>query len=102
MTKKDQMRIGAEVEPGARLVERRTGTHVSIGMLAPVKNGQALQAGTELVRLSPSADDEWHDVETVYRHEPVATSSGPPQVATPAYSDGWGRVFGKKQTVGVA
>lgn len=32
----------------------------------------------------------------------VRTSSGPPRVSTPAYRDGYDRIFGKKQDIGEA
>lgn len=99
--KKDQVRIGQEVAPNTRLVERRIGGQVRTGTLGLVRDGQVLQEGTELVRLSPG-DDEWHDCETIYRHEPAPGLSGPPQVATSAYREGHDRIFGKKPTVGVA
>lgn len=96
--KKDQVRIGQEVGPNTRLVERRRGDRVSVGTLTPLKNGQSLLTGAEVVKVTPG-EGEWHDVETVYEPEPEL--SGPPQVATPAYRAGWSRVFGKKE-VGLA
>lgn len=33
---------------------------------------------------------------------PASTTSGPAQVATDAYRDGWARIFGSKPTVGQA
>lgn len=100
MPKKDQLRIGEEVSPNTRLVERR-GERSGVGTLTPVRDGQALPEGAELVKITPGQDG-WHDVETIYKHEPVTELNGPPQVATPAYRDGWSRIFGKKPTVGVA
>lgn len=98
--KKDKLRIGAEIAPNTRLVERR-GERPSLGTLAPMREGQPLSEGAELVKITPGEDDEWHDVETIYRHEPRAELSGPPQVATEAYREGYDRIFGK-QKVGLA
>ncbi len=99
MTKKDQVRFGQEVGPNTRLVERRKGDRVSVGTLTPLKNGQSLFTGAEVVKVTPG-EGEWHDVESIYRDgEP--TLSGPPQVATPAYRAGYERIFGK-QKVGLA
>jgi hypothetical protein len=97
--KKDQLRIGAEIAPNTRIVERR-GERSGVGTLTPVKEGQPLQEGTELVKVT-RGDDEWHDVETIYRHEAAPSLSGPPQVATPEYREGYDRIFGK-QKIGLA
>jgi len=94
--KKDQLRIGAEIAPNTRLVERR-GERNGVGTLMPLREGQPIPEGSELVKITPG-EDEWHDVETLYRHESL---SGPPQIATPAYRDGYDRIFGK-QKVGLA
>lgn len=99
MSKKDQIRIGEEVAPNTRLVERRRDGRTSLGTLTPMKNGQSLLTGAELVKVTLGDDGEWHDVETLYAPEP--TLSGPPQVATPAYRAGYDRIFGK-QKVGLA
>lgn len=98
MSKKDQIRIGEEVGPNTRLVERRKNGRTSVGTLTPMKDGQSLLTGGELVKITPG-EDGWHDVETVYEPEPAL--NGPPQVATPAYRAGYDRIFGK-QKVGIA
>lgn len=103
MSKKDQVRIGGEIGPNTRLVERRKGERIAQGTLTPVIDGRPIPEGAELVRLTPG-EDEWHNVETLYRHEARSEPalSGPPQVATPAYRDGYDRIFGKKPAVGLA
>lgn len=102
MSKKDQVRLGAEIGPNTRLVERRVGGRIAQGTLTPVRDGQPLTPGTELVKLTPG-EDEWHDIETLYRHEQIEPAlSGPPQVATPEYRKGYDRIFGKKPAVGLA
>jgi hypothetical protein len=97
--KKDQIRIGEEVGPNTCLVERRRDGRISVGTLTPMKDGQSLLTGAELVKVAPSENGEWHDIETIYEPEPEL--SGPPQVATPAYKKGYDRIFGK-QKVGLA
>lgn len=99
MTKKDQIRIGAEISPNVRQVERRKDGRIARGELGLLREGQPIPEGSELVKLVPG-EDEWHDCETVYRVEP--TLSGPPQVATPEYRAGYDRIFGKKPVVGIA
>lgn len=110
MSKRDQIRFGAEVGPNTRLVERRRGDRVERGVLGPLQEGKPIPDGAELVRLRPGDDEEWYDVESLYWREdelqyapaPEPVLSGPPQVATPAYRDGYDRIFGKKPAVGLA
>ncbi len=63
----------------------------------PTGDGEALKPGADLMRVSDECRDGWHDVEILYR-----ASSGPPQVATPEYREGYDRIFGKKPDVGIA
>lgn len=100
MSKKDQVRIGAEIGPNTRLVERRKDGRVVAGTLTALKDGQAFLGAGEFVKITPG-EDEWHDVESLYEHAPEALS-GPPQVATPVYRENYDRIFGKKPSVGVA
>ena len=59
-----------------------------------VKDGQPIPEGAELIQVGAEDSDGWRDVTTVYK-------SGPAQVATPAYREGYDRVFGK-QKMGLA
>ena len=96
MTKqKDQVRLGPETGSGRGAAIRRHDGAVEFGTFMETKEGQPIPEGAELIRVGPEDDDGWRDVTTVYK-------SGPAQVATPAYREGYDRVFGKKQKVGLA
>lgn len=59
------------------------------------QEGESIPPGSELVLLHPEqCEDGGYDVATCYK-------SGPAQVATRAYRDGYDRIFGK-QKVGLA
>lgn len=108
--KKDQIRIGPEIAPGKRATMRRRDDKISTGSFGGLKEGQPIPNGAEIISLGAPDPDGWHDVNVLYRHEearaaaPVetveppkrGTSDGPPQVATPAYREGWSRVYAKK------
>jgi hypothetical protein len=96
MKKKDQLRLGAQPDGSVAGVRRRDGNIVGYGVLTPLREGQPLAPGSEIVRVEEYEEDGWHDIETVYR-----VSDGPAQVATPAYRAGYDRIFGKKE-VGLA
>jgi hypothetical protein len=62
-----------------------------------VKDGQPIPEGAELIQVGAEDGEGWRDVTTVYKSE----RSGPAQVATPAYREGYDRIFGK-QKMGLA
>ncbi len=99
---KDRMRAIRRLGPDSVLVERQRNGERSTGVLAPLRDGQTLAEGTELVTVDTSGESEdgWRDASTIYTVR--ATSDGPAQVATPAYREGYDRIFGKKPTVGLA
>ena len=90
----DYVRLGPEVEPGRRIAVRQRGEQLSTGIVVPAKDGQAIPEGAEVVVLNAPGQDGWREVRSSYRH-------GPAQVATPAYSAGYERIFGKGK-VGIA
>jgi len=93
---KDQIRWGPQIGPDARVAIRRDADGNEREVLARQPgDGAPMLPGTEVVTVSPTCRDGWHDVETLYRH-------GPPQVATPKYREGYDRIFGKKPDVGLA
>lgn len=98
MKPRDQILLESEISPGHGAATRRdeNGKIVGFGTFTEVKEGQPIQGGAELIRVGPENGDGWRDVETVYSNK-----SGPAQVATPAYRDGYDRIFGK-QKVGLA
>ena len=95
---RDRMRVGPEIEPGRGAAIRQRGEEISVGTFVEIKEGQPIPEGAELVRLDPESEDGWRNVTSLYARE----SSGPAQVATPEYREGYDRIFGKKQKVGLA
>jgi hypothetical protein len=98
MAMKDKIKFGPMLDSGGRLAVRRRGDKVEECLLSPSIDGKPLLDGAELVRIEEPCDNGWHDAQTLYRH---ATSSGPPQVATRAYCEGYERIFGTKK-IGLA
>jgi len=114
---KDEIAFGPEVSPGVRLALRRQGDAVKQGLVRPIRDGEPLQPGEELVTVgAPSGGYEegrWHELTSIYKRERTSDNeqtsddgernqSGPPQVETPAYREGYDRIFGKKPSVGLA
>jgi hypothetical protein len=83
---------------GARVVRARPG-HLEAGEVRPLRDGQPLAPGGEVVRLverpgTPCLYDVKVDYQVPGTHESTERSSnGPAQVATPAYRDSWERTF---------
>ncbi len=68
-----------------------------VGVFLPLKDGQALPPGREVLCIEPLEGD-LHKVTSLYGAKEL---SGPAQVATPAYRSGYDRIFGKAE-VGLA
>lgn len=112
----EEIAFGPEVAPGVRVALRRRGDEVREGFVRPMKDGAPIPPGTEVARVGdPSCGCEgghWHELTPLYKYDAPnergapaarrATSDGPPQVATPAYREGFDRIFGKKAPVGLA
>ena len=93
--KKDRIRFGPQVGPGSYAALRRDPDGSENGVVVRQGgDGAPLLPGTEIASISSADDEGWHDVETLYR-------SGPAQVATPQYREGYDRIFGKAK-VGLA
>lgn len=88
--KKDQVKFHSD---GHCALRRRDG-NVEVGTFFEAHDGQPIPEGAELVQVDYNPRNEWHNAETLYKN-------GPAQVATPAYRDGYDRIFGKKE-VGLA
>jgi len=96
--KRDQILIGAETAPGQREAIRRYGDDVfEEGVFMEVKEGQPIPAGADFIDVKEPDAEGWSDVDVLYSNR-----SGPAQVTTPEYRKGHDRIFGKKQTVGLA
>ena len=85
-----------QFEPnGGALIEREDGERV-IGIVRPVEDGVPMAEGAELIESDGDTCGEWHTIRTLYKH------SGPAQVATKEYREGYDRIFGAKRKVGLA
>ena len=78
---------------GVRVLRARPG-QLEAGEVRPIRQGQSLAAGGELVRLveRPGAPC-LYDVKVDYQVPPAPAANGPAQVATRAYRDSWERTF---------
>ena len=86
--------LGSTPDAEQLAVLRKRGENVEASVLAKAKEGQPLHG--DLVRLKARDEPMLFDVETV--HEvPRREGSGPAQVASASYRDGWDRVFVKKK-----
>ena len=90
---------GATVDgQGARVLRARPG-HLETGEVRPLREGQPLAPGGEVVRLverpdAPCLYDVKVDYQVPGKQEPGERSAnGPAQVATRAYRDSWERTF---------
>jgi hypothetical protein len=95
---KDKIRFGPELSPGQRTSFRRRAESpedVEVGVFVEAKDGQQIPEGAELISVEAESEDGWHGAETLYK-------SGPSQVATPKYREGYERIFGGRQRVGEA
>jgi hypothetical protein len=86
---------------GARVLRARPG-HVEAGEVRPVREGQPLVPGGEVVRLveragAPRVYDVKVDYEVPAAAPAARAASGPPQVSTQAYRESWERTFARPQ-----
>jgi hypothetical protein len=83
---------------GARVLRARPG-QIEAGEVRPLRQGQPLTPGGEVVRLTARSGAPCvYDVKVDYEvpakaPAPARAASGPAQVATPAYRDSWERTF---------
>lgn len=93
--KDGEIRFGAQVGEDAFMGVRRTEEAEEPILLRRLEDGAPVPPNSEVALINKECRDGWHTVKTLYR-------TGPAQVATPEYRDGWDRIFGGKQDVGAA
>ena len=80
-------------------------TEVAMGIVLPIKNGQPIIPGCEILRLSPSEDGGHLDIETVYSSCLSGGEKGwhkmvggwrPMAVSHDTFAESWVTTFGKK------
>lgn len=92
----DEIQFESEISPGVFSALRRSPDgEIKRVAVSPFREGAPLYSSSEIANVSEASVDGWHKLKNVYK-------SGPAQVATPAYRDGYDRIFGKKQKVGLA
>ena len=89
--KLETMRIDGIGTDGALQVSREDGR---IGDLTPLREGQPLRSGEEIVQLCGSDEPGTVRFRTLYKH------GGPSRASTPAYRDRYDAVFGRKAKAG--
>ena len=93
---RERIRMREVVGPGAVRADLERDGKVQSCVVRQAEDGDPVPPGVDLVHVKETGSGEWYDAETVYR------GSGPPQVATPAYREGYDRIFGGGQKVGLA
>jgi hypothetical protein len=96
MNKKPKERIrflGATGPDSGVVIKEGTG---ELANVVRVKDGQPISPGAHLIDIKKPGADGWSEIETLFGGD------GPAQVATPAYREGYDRIFSKKQKVGLA
>jgi hypothetical protein len=96
----------AEGGEGLRVIRKRDEV-IELGELRSVQEGKPLHG--ELVKLSPREDNKrLFDVEVVVPreetqsgHAALKAKSGPAQVASEAYREGWEAIFGAREEPGL-
>ncbi len=102
----DVVLVHGRREDGVLDVLRARRGRVEAASMRPTRDGEPLHG--DLVRLRPRADAPLFDVETLYEASPPVSEkgepepaaetpsrSGPAQVATAGYREGWEAVFGR-------
>src|SRR5580658_3989766 len=89
---------------GARVLRARSG-QVEAGEVRPLREGQPIVPGGEVVRLVERPEGaNLYDVKVDYKAPalpatapPARAAGGPPQVASPEYRASWERTFARKR-----
>lgn len=107
---RDFILLGPKNDDGSIICMRHKADHTTqIGTIAPVKNGEPIQPGQQIVQLK-QGDGPGLDVEVLYGGEPEEMHSvpvkmshkGPAMVTTPEFRRNYDRIFGTKPVVGSA
>ena len=105
-TVKDELVPGPAIGNGRLFVRHNANHEVSVGVLHPVKEGENI-AGRDVLRLDHIEGQRYAVTELNSTAKPTSApassdKTGPAQVNTKNYRDGWDRIFGTKPTVGQA
>jgi hypothetical protein len=100
---KDVVLVGPATSTESHAVLRQREDRLELGELRAVREGRPLQGSGELVKLRPREEHERLfdvDVVTALPSPPGQGRSGPPQVASDAYREGWELIFGPPAPAG--
>lgn len=90
-----KIKVGEEIGPGVRVALRQDEDGDRLVTIRKMRDGETVAPGREVAHVGDADGDGWQGVTTLYK-------SGPAQVATPAYREGYDRIFGTKGQVGQA
>lgn len=94
---KKRILIGPPTSSGRLVMRKDSEGNPEFGHMTYADDGKSIPPGGELAILENVGEDGWGNATTLY----TQTLNGPAQVATPAYREGYDRIFGKKE-VGLA
>lgn len=95
-TKKNDIATFLGTSPdGNMTLLRATSQGLVIDSCKKLVEGQSIQQGQEVVHLSQIGDKNLYDVNVLHEGSPVR--SGPVNVSTKAYRDGYDRIFGNSK-----
>jgi hypothetical protein len=98
---KDLVRLGDPVgERVCPFIRHKADCSIQTGFLRKARDGEPLSAGA--VQLGNPQGDGVYEVLDEVAPVVALDHSGPAQVASDAYRDGWDGIFGKRQPVGEA
>jgi hypothetical protein len=88
----DEIQFGPEIAPGVHSALRRTPDgKIREVACSPLRDGVPLSPNSEIANVSKETEDGWHTLTDVCK----LAGDGPAQVATPAYREGWSRIYAK-------
>lgn len=88
--------VGQHADGGVDIL-RTTESGLLLEKIVRVKEGQSLSSDAELINLKQIGEQNLFQVDTLYKGENAADRSGPAQVSTKAYRDGYDRIFGNSK-----
>jgi hypothetical protein len=104
----DVMKVGPDLGDGFRpYIRHKSDCSMETGWVKPHPDGKPIGDADGLIQLEGREGGDVFNVKTLYerpRHagDVAGDKNGPAMVSSPAYRDGWDRIFGNKATVGQA
>lgn len=92
---KDLASVISQSEDGTYTIVRSTSEGISYEAIRKLREGESIPQGQEVIHLEQIGDKNLYDVTTLVSG--TRSSTGPVQVATKAYRDGYDQIFGSKK-----